>query len=49
MAASFTQRLDDIGRRHPRLMAGATIALAALVTVILLAKTNVTPILYEAF
>lgn len=49
MAAVTATRLDDFGRRHPRLMLLAVIALAAIATVLLLFKSEGAVVLYQGF
>jgi hypothetical protein len=46
---SLSGRLDDFGRRHPRLMLLAVMVLASLVTVLLLAKSEGPVVLYQRF
>ena len=42
-------RLDDFGRKHPRLMLAAIVALAAIATVLLLFKSEGAGVLYQRF
>ncbi len=48
-AGSLAMRLDAFGRRHPRLMLLAVIALAACATVLLLFKSEGAVVLYQRF
>jgi hypothetical protein len=49
MKPPVTQRLDDFGRCHPRLMLVALMALACVATIVLLASGEKTVVLYQAF
>ena len=49
MGDSFRERLDQFGRRHPRLMLGTTIIVAILTTLIVIYNTKDTAIVYRAF
>jgi len=49
MAYSLHERLDQFGRRHPRLMLATTILVGIFATVILIYKTQDTTIVYKAF
>jgi hypothetical protein len=49
MFESLGGRLDQFGRRHPRLMLAATVALAVVTTLILIYNTKDTAIVYRAF
>jgi hypothetical protein len=46
---SFYSRLDQFGRRHPRLMLSATVILAIVTTLILIYNTKDQGIVYRAF
>lgn len=46
---TWSQRADDYGRRHPRLMLLAIVLLACAATVVLLASGEKTVVLYQAF
>ena len=43
------ERLDDFGRRHPRLMLGTTIVMAVLTTLVVIYNAKDTAIVYRAF
>ena len=49
MVDPFRERLDQFGRRHPRLMLGTTIIVAILTTLIVIYNTKDTAIVYRAF
>jgi hypothetical protein len=49
MADALHDRIDQIGRRHPRLMLWTTIMLAILTTLILIYNTQDQGIVYRAF
>jgi len=42
-------KIDDFGRRHPHLTLAFTMAVAAIVTLILLGQTQAPVVLYRAF
>jgi hypothetical protein len=43
------KKMDDFGQRHPKLMLMFTLAVAAIVTLILLSQSEAPAILYQAF
>jgi hypothetical protein len=43
------RRLDEVGRRHGGLMLAFTLAVAAVVTVVLLSSSEAPVVLYQAF
>lgn len=45
----IVERLDAFGRRHPRLMILAIVALGAIATVLLLFKSEGAVVLYQRF
>lgn len=47
--ATFSKRIDQFGRRHPRLMWLANGILMLLVTLVLLTTTDAPVVLYQAF
>jgi hypothetical protein len=49
MATSLHERLDQFGRRHPRLMLATTIFVGFVTTLILVYHTRDTTIVYKAF
>jgi len=49
MANAFADRLDQFGRRHPRLMLASTIFLGVVTTIILIYNSKDTAIVYKAF
>jgi hypothetical protein len=49
MANSADSWLDELGRRHPRLMLGLTICVAIFTTLIVIYNTKDTAIVYKAF
>jgi hypothetical protein len=42
-------KIDDFGRRHPRLALALTMAVAVVVTLILLGQSQAPVVLYRAF
>lgn len=48
-AGGVTGRLDAFARRHPRLMLAAVLGLAAVATVVLLARSEGAVVLYQRF
>jgi hypothetical protein len=49
MIDTFGARLDSYGRRHPRLMLWATIALAVVTTLVVIYNSTETEVIYKAF
>jgi hypothetical protein len=49
MPDSFHDRLDQFGRKHPRLMLWSTIVVAVVTTLIMIYNTTDTAIVYKAF
>ena len=47
--AQAMNKIDDFGRRHPRLALALTMAVAVVVTLILLGQSQAPVVLYRAF